>query len=109
MEKVSGLGCESVCLLVMTGCQNSNSKSDDFTVTVDVDGEHLAYRYNKRVSVGQFLGEIGVTLGEYDEVNPLLQTQLRDGLRITITRVTKTDECENETEPYEPAAVASRG
>ena len=38
---------------------------------------------------GQFLEEVGVVLGEYDEVNPLLQTQLRDGIRITVTRVVR--------------------
>ncbi len=93
-------GVSLLCLLVITGCQNSDPKSDEFTVTVEVDGEHLAYRYNKHASVGQFLSEIGVTLGEYDEVNPLLQTQVRDRTRITITRVIKTDECENQTEPF---------
>jgi len=94
----------SLCLLgavVLAACKESNLKSDDFTITVEVDGERLVYRYDKRFSVGQFLDEIGVTLGEYDEVNPLLQTQVRDGMRITITRVVKRDECENGDLPYE--------
>lgn len=87
-------------MIVLAGCNNSPSKSGDFSITVKADGQSLVYRYNKQVSVGQFLTEIGVTLGEYDEVNPLLQTQVRDGMRVTITRVTKRDECEEQVLPY---------
>jgi len=88
-------------VIVLGACQDTALKQKDFTITVVADGEPLVYRYNKRVSVGQFLDEIGVTLGEYDEVNPLLQTQVKDGMRITVTRVVQRQECENEALPYE--------
>ncbi|MCL4239103.1 MAG: DUF348 domain-containing protein, partial [Anaerolineae bacterium] len=58
---------------VLVACGDSGSIGQgDLTITVDVDGERLVYRFDRAVSVGQFLSEIGVTLGEFDEVNPLL-------------------------------------
>jgi hypothetical protein len=90
-----------LCVVVLGACRDTTLNQKDFTITVEVDGGRLVYRYNKLVSVGQFLSEIGVTLGEYDEVNPLLQTQVRDGMRITVTRVVQRQECENEDLPYE--------
>lgn len=87
-------------VLVLVACQGQGADPNDFTITVDVDGQRVVYRFNKRVSVGQFLDEVGVLLGEYDEVNPLLQTQVRDGMRITVTRVVYRDDCVREPLAY---------
>ncbi len=92
----------------LAACQKSDLGPGDFTITVAVDGDRLVYRYDKAISVGQFLQEIGITLGEYDEVNPLTQTQLRDGMRITITRVVQRQECENQDLPYEKVTQPSQ-
>lgn len=88
-------------VLIISACQGTGTGADDFTITVDVDGERLVYRYDRLISVSQFLTQIGVTLGELDEVNPLPQTQIRDGMRITVTRVVQRDECENQPLAYE--------
>ncbi len=102
MRKTLLLGILLLFLGVVAGCQDSGQAGDgDLTITVDVDGERLVYRYDRRISVGQFLTEIGVTLGEYDEVNPLMQTQLRDGMTITVTRVVQRQECEDMEVPYD--------
>jgi hypothetical protein len=104
MVKKNKLYWLMVCLfgaMLLAGCQNKAAQSGDFKITVDADGERLTYRYSKRVSVGQFLEEIGVILGENDEVNPLIQTQVRDGMVITVTRVVERQDCENEPLPYE--------
>ena len=102
-----------LCVIVLAGvllgaCGNSDLRSNDFSITVDVDGERLVYRYSKYVSVGQFLDEIGVVLSELDEVNPLLQTQVRDGMRITVTRVVQREECETELIPFGTDYVPSQ-
>ena len=81
-------------VMLLTSCQNKAAQSGDFKITVDADGERLTYRYSKRVSVGQFLEEIGLVLGENDEVNPLIQTQVRDGMVITVTRVVERQDGE---------------
>jgi len=89
-------------LFLLAACQGSGSGTGDFTVTVHVDGRSQVYRYDKMISVGQFLSEIGVTLNELDEVNPSLYTQLRDGMRITIARVVERTDCSEVIDlPYE--------
>jgi hypothetical protein len=90
-----------LAVVALAACQNNAAQDGDFKITVEVDGEQLVYRYNNRISVGQFLEEIGVTLDEDDEVNPLMQTQVRDNMVITVTRVEVRQECENEPLPYE--------
>src|SRR5690606_39307891 len=65
------------------------------------DGTSRVYTHDRAVSVGQFLEAINVTLNELDEVNPPLYTQLRDGLRITITRVVERQECVSEPVPFQ--------
>jgi len=75
--------------------------SGKMTITVDADGVSRVYTYSKAISVGQFLQEIGISLGPDDEVNPMAQSQIRDGMRVTVTRVVYQDECENEILPFE--------
>ncbi|MBN2303022.1 MAG: G5 domain-containing protein [Anaerolineae bacterium] len=89
-----------VLLALLSACQDDSTGSGDLTITVDVDGDKLVYHYPRRISVGQFLDEIGVQLGPDDEVNPLIQTQIRDGMRITVTRVVAREECKQEDTPY---------
>lgn len=86
--------------VLLAACHSGTQDQNDFTITVDVDGQRTVYRFNKRISVGQFLEEVGVTLNQDDEVNPLLQTQVRDNLRITVTRVVYRDDCVLEPLPY---------
>lgn len=91
-----------VGLLVFTACDDPNlTNSGEFSVTVVVDANTYVYRYDELISVGQFLEEVDVVLGPDDEVNPLRQTQLRDGMRITVTRVRYEEECEYEGLPYD--------
>ncbi len=96
-------------VLILAACQGETPGSEDYTITVDVDGDSLVYRYNKRISVRQFLTEVGITLGENDEVNPLLQTQVRDNMRITITRVSMFEDCDIQDLPYETVRQPSPG
>jgi hypothetical protein len=83
----------------LAACQQANLGQDDLSVTVHVDGKSTVHRYDRIVSVGQFLEAIGVVLGDLDEVNPSIYSQLEDGMRITVTRVVEYSECE--TEPLE--------
>jgi hypothetical protein len=90
-----------VCAIALGACQGDNPPSGDFTITVEADGGRVVYGYDKRVSVGQFLDEIGVVLDDDDEVNPLPQTQIRDGMLITVTRVVQRTDCEDTDVPFE--------
>ncbi|MCD4684851.1 MAG: G5 domain-containing protein, partial [Anaerolineae bacterium] len=109
MRKIVLLGLLLLCALLVVACQDEPLGSNDFTITVDADGERVAYRFSKRISVGQFLDEVGVLLGEYDEVNPLPQTQIRDGMRITVTRVVYREECETEDLPFDSNRIPHQG
>lgn len=100
MRNIVLLGLLLWCVLAVAACQDEPLGSKDFTITVDVDGNQFSRRYSKHVSVGQFLEDIGIALGEFDEVNPLPQTQIRDGMRITVTRVVYREECEIEPLPF---------
>jgi len=99
MKRIAWIGL-AVLGLLLAACQDSGPRSGSMTITVQVDGDKLIYPYSKPISVGAFLQEIGVVLGENDEVNPLLQSQIRDGMLITVTRVRVEEECENEPVGY---------
>src|SRR5690606_41964969 len=71
------------------------------------DGTSRVYTHDRAVSVGQFLEAINGTLNGLDEVNPPLYTQLRDGLRITITRVVERQECVREPVPFQTQYIPS--
>lgn len=109
MQKLLMVGLLLLGSLALYACQEDPLGADDFTITVDVDGDAVVYRYSKRVSVGQFLTEVGITLGEHDEVNPLTQSQIRDGMRITITRVVHREDCETQDLPYEVIRQPTQG
>lgn len=87
----------AVSVIVLAACEEAGLGSNDYTVSVQVDGTTKIYPFNESISVGQFLQEINVRLGQDDDVDPPVQTQLRDGMRITITRKVVREECE-ETE-----------
>jgi hypothetical protein len=88
-------------VILLAACQGTDNGSDELTVIVDADGTSQGYTYDKQISVGQFLEEIGITLGELDQVNPPLYTQLTNGIRITVSRIVERNECNDEPLPYE--------
>ncbi len=100
-KTLRGLSLLVLALLVLGACQDAGQKSGEFTVTVDVDGHSYVYRYNKKISVGQFLEQVDITLNELDEVNPSIYTQLHDGIHITIARIVEEPVCHDEALPFE--------
>ncbi|HMM28457.1 MAG TPA: G5 domain-containing protein [Aggregatilineaceae bacterium] len=93
--------------VTLAACQDEGGAGGRFNITVDADGASRVYTYDKPVSVGQFLEAIDVTLDALDEVNPPLYTQLRDGLRITVTRVVERQECVREPVPFKRQVIPS--
>lgn len=88
-------------VFLLAACQEQDPASEEFTVTVDADGTSQVYPYDKKISVGQFLEEIGITLSELDQVNPPLYTQLTNGIRITVSRIVERKECNDEPLAYD--------
>ena len=112
------LGSVAALTLILTGVlATTSSKSDiavsaaptkevptsvaaTMTVTVTADGKTLLLTPEKG-TVEQALAAAHITLSEDDKVTPNLQTALKDGLEITVTRIEFVERVELESIPFE--------
>jgi hypothetical protein len=69
-------------------------------VSLLADGRERTFEYDVPITVGEFLRDADITLGELDDINPPSFTQIADGMRVTVVRVTQDEECEDEVVPY---------
>ncbi len=83
----------------MAGCTQA-TQQDRLIVSLMVDGRERTFEYPSPITVGEFLRDADVTLGDLDDVNPPPFTQIADGLRVTVVRVTQAEECVEEILPY---------
>ncbi|MCU0497227.1 MAG: DPP IV N-terminal domain-containing protein [Anaerolineae bacterium] len=90
--------------LISTACGPTPTTSQ-IRVTIIVDGRTQSYGYDEPIPVGQFLDEINIELGELDRVNPPQYTQISDEMLIQVVRVQETEECRDETIPFEERRV----
>jgi hypothetical protein len=97
-----------LALLLMAGCTTA-SNTNSLIVTLVVDGQERSYPQPIAITVGEFLRQANVDLGPIDEVTPPLFTQISDGLRITVTRVQQTQECENQDIPFHENRIPNEG
>lgn len=81
-------------------------------VTVNADGESVAVS-TASANVGELLTELGITLGEDDEVEPSADTPLTEGMTIEVLRVEYKSYTKDETVPFtqktEYSASLSKG
>lgn len=75
------------------------------TITLIVDGRSQTYAQREPITIEEFLTKVNVTLGEADRVNPPPFTQLSDGLRITVVRVSEETYCENRVLAYQRSTI----
>lgn len=104
MEMVSDYGIishvkRSLILLVLLLAACSARQPEQISVNLTVDGETRAIVTDTR-TVGAFLRQTGVTLGELDKVRPLETASLQDGASVTVIRVTQATEVVTETIPF---------
>lgn len=71
-----------------------------FDVTVKADGETRKVTMIKG-KVSDILGKAGITLSEYDEVSPALDTETAANMEITVTRVRYAERTVAEDIPFE--------
>ncbi len=100
--------CVSLCLLLAAGCTTTKDTSS-LMVSLAVDGQERSYPQPMAITVGEFLRQANVELGSLDEVTPPLFTQISDGMRITVTRVQETQECENQEIPFKENRIPNEG
>lgn len=72
-------------------------ETPNLVITLVVDGRERVFQQPVPITVGEFLLDAEVELRTLDEVNPPVFSQLTDGMRITVVRVSEENECiENE-------------
>ena len=81
----------------------------DFRVSLIADGRERTFEFNESVTVDQFLREIEVERGPNDRISPQPFTQITDGMRVTLVRVTEETVCENEEIPFQRNLVPNEG
>jgi uncharacterized protein YabE (DUF348 family) len=74
-------------------------------VSVLVDGRQLKTR-TKAKTVGDTLSDLGIVVAGQDRVEPSLDTELYDNVKIRITRIAEDIEVEEEIAPFETIFVA---
>lgn len=81
-------------------------------VTVNADGESVAVS-TASANVGELLTELGIILGEDDEVEPSADTPLTEGMTVEVLRVEYKSYTKDETIPFtqktEYSAALSKG
>ncbi len=82
---------------LLTGCKPLPTPPN--RVAIVADGERRTVE-TKTDTVRALLQEAELTLGELDRITPPETAQIRDGMAITITRVTQTFETITETLPF---------
>jgi resuscitation-promoting factor RpfB len=98
------------CLFLLSACQSS-TPTDTFLVSLIADGRERTFQLTDSMTVEQFLAQsdINVQIGETDRLTPPRFTQLSDGMRITIVRVTEESECEETTIPFTREVIQNEG
>ncbi|MCU0463562.1 MAG: G5 domain-containing protein [Anaerolineae bacterium] len=89
-----------LCLTLLVAC-TPVAEDPVMVVYVVVDGRNLTYDVSEPITVGEFLDQIEVSLGELDAVSPQLFTQVSDGIQITVRRISEETYCEDNEIPYE--------
>jgi hypothetical protein len=78
-------------------------------VSIVVDGRELTYSASVPVTVAEFLRDAEIETGPMDRVSPPEFTQITDGMRITVVRVTEEVDCEQQELPYQSRSVPNEG
>lgn len=82
--------------LIIAACTPQETQQQ-ILVSLVADDSVQTYSLPEPITVGQFLRDAEIELEPLDRVNPSLVTQINDGMRVTVVRVTEQTECE-ETE-----------
>ena len=87
----------SLVFLLLAAC--AARQPDQISVNLTADGQTRAIVTDSK-TVGAFLQQAGITLGDLDRVRPSETASLQDGLAVTVIRVTQKTETFTETIPF---------
>jgi hypothetical protein len=97
-----------LALLLLAACAPVEEVPSIF-VSLVADGRQLTFEYRAPVTVAEFLRDAEVETGEQDRVDPPLYTQITDGMRVTVVRVSERTECERQEIPFRQRPVFNEG
>ncbi|MBC6935723.1 MAG: hypothetical protein DWB42_07755 [Chloroflexi bacterium] len=97
-------------MFLLAACQTA-PEAPSIQITLVADGRERKFAYPTPITVGEFLRDpkVNIELGELDDVNPPPFTQISDGMRVTIVRVTVNTECEQSEIPYKQTTLLNEG
>lgn len=96
--------------LTLSSCRTTQP-TPQLRVSVVADGRERTFLLPGPTTVGEFLRDpkVDIQLGDLDRINPPQFTQITDGTRITIARVTEQNECEQSEIPYKQTTALNEG
>lgn len=96
--------------LLLSACR-PEAEPPKLLVSVVADGRERTFQLTESMTVEEFLkqSDVNIDVGDRDRLTPPRFTQLSDGSRITIVRVTEEDKCEQEAIPYTVEQVKNEG
>ena len=90
--------------IVISACRPSE-QAQTILVTLVVDGRERTLPQSLAITVGEVIRQAQIELGAQDEVNPPQFTQITDGMRITIARISEETECEETEVAYQERRI----
>lgn len=96
-------------LLLLAAACTPQEEASSLLVSLVADGRELTFEYSVPVTVGEFLRDAEIELGELDRVEPESFIQIRDGMRVTVVRVEEQTECVEQELPYQTQRVLNEG
>ena len=94
--------------LIAVACQ-PEPEENSIIVSLIADGRERTFGYSTNVTVEEFLADAEVELGEIDRLSHPPFTQITDGMKITVRRVTEEQECQQESIAFERRLVPNEG
>jgi resuscitation-promoting factor RpfB len=88
-----------LALILLAACEPA-PEEESFFVYVVADGVERTFAYTNSMTVEELLDEAAIETGEQDRINPQPFTQITNGMRITIVRVTEESQCDQSTVPF---------
>src|SRR5215213_6260549 len=95
-------------ILFLVAC-TPKEEPHQIIVSLVADGRERTFSYTVPVTVEEFLRDAGVERTDLDRVNPQPYTQISDGMRVTVVRVTQEINCQQNPIPFRQRTVPNEG
>ncbi len=97
-----------VSIIFLVSCRTQH-ETPQIRVSLVADGRERTFAYPSSVTVDEFLRDpdVGIELSELDRVEPSKFTQITDGMRVTVVRVTEDTDCQQSEIPYKQTTISN--